>query len=264
MNQLLLQSIQGPLAILTLNEPDRANPLSPEMASELSEALQEASADTSIRAVILTGTGKHFSAGADLAALERVAESNDIQANLDDSRCLETLFAAVLDCPKLTIAAVTGAAVAGGCGLATACDFVVAEPLSRFCYSEVKIGFIPALVSTFLRQRVSGHVARRLLLDPEMLDGQQALDLGLVDELVGEGESLDRAKKMALSICQKASPAALAATKDLMNRTVGMGWRDALAVAAEANAVQRADPDCRRGVQTFLKSKKTPDWLAED
>ncbi|MEN8165080.1 MAG: enoyl-CoA hydratase/isomerase family protein, partial [Acidobacteriota bacterium] len=233
---MLLQHVDGPLLILTLNEPDRANPLSPEMASVLTEALEDAAADPGVRAVILTGAGRHFSAGADLAALEQVAQDGDAGANLADSRRLEGLFAVLLAHPKLTVAAVSGAAIAGGCGLATACDFVVAAPGSRFSYTEVKIGFMPALVSTFLTRRVPGHIARRLLLDPEMLDGSQALELGLVDELSGEGEVLDRARVLALGICSKASPSALAATKALMNRTVGMGWREALAVAAEANA----------------------------
>ncbi|RLE17989.1 MAG: enoyl-CoA hydratase/isomerase family protein, partial [Acidobacteria bacterium] len=155
---------KGPLLILTLNEPDRANPLSPEMAAALKTAFEDAAVDPAVRAVILTGAGKHFSAGADLAALELLAEGGGAEANLADSRRLEELFAVLLAHPKLTVAAVHGAAIAGGCGLATACDFVVAEARSKFCYTEVKIGFIPALVSTFLTRRVPGHRARRLLL----------------------------------------------------------------------------------------------------
>lgn len=263
MNDILLRLTDGPLLILTLNDPERANPLSPKMAVALRVSLENAAVDPAIRAVILTGAGKHFSAGADLEALEQVADGGNAEANLADSRRLENLFAVLLDHSKLTIAAVSGAAIAGGCGLATACDFVVAEPRSRFCYTEVKIGFIPALVSTFLTRRVPGHVARRLLLDPEMLDGRQALALGLADELADEGQALNQAKALALSICRKASPTALAATKGLMNRTVGMGWRDALAVAAEVNADQRVDPECSRGVRSFLETKDTPDWLLE-
>ncbi len=261
MSDILLQRAAGPLLTLTLNEPDRANPLSPEMAAALTAALKDAEADSDMRAVILTGAGKHFSAGADLAALELLAEGGASGANLADSRRLEDLFAVLLRHPKLTVAAVHGAAIAGGCGLATACDFVVAEPSSKFSYTEVKIGFIPALVSTFLTRRVPGHRARRLLLDPEMLDGSKALDLGLVDELADDGQALDRAKALALSICRKASPAALAATKALMNRVVGLDWREALAVAPEANAEQRLHPECRRGVKSFLETKETPVWL---
>jgi methylglutaconyl-CoA hydratase len=263
MNEILLQQIDGPLLVLTLNEPERANPLSPEMATALTAALESAAREPSVRAVILVGAGKHFSAGADLSALQKVAEGGDIEANVADSRRLEALFAVLLGHPKLTLAAVGGAAIAGGCGLATACDFVVAEPHSRFSYTEVKIGFIPALVSTFLTRRVPGHVVRRLVLDPEILDGRQALELGLVDELAEDGKALVRARELALSICRKASPSALAATKTLMNDSVGMGWREALRVAAEANVEQRMHHECRRGVRSFLETKATPDWLTQ-
>ena len=165
--------------------------------------------------------------------------------------------------PKLTIAAVHGAAVAGGCGLATACDLVVAEKGARFAYTEVRIGFLAAMVLTFLTRRVAGHVARRLLLDPELIEGQRAVSIGLADELVEDGTSVAAAVELARSVCAKASPSALAATKALLNETVGLGWREALAVAAEANVHQRGEADCRRGVRTFLDSKTTPDWLVD-
>ena len=263
MDDILLTTLDVPLMVLTLNDPDRANPLSPAMVEALTRGLEKAAGDPEIRAVILTGAGKHFSAGADLAALEQVAAGGGVEANLEDSRRLEKLFVTLLGHPKLSIAAVGGAAVAGGCGLATACDFVIAESRSRFCYTEIKIGFIAALVSTFLTRRVPGHVARRLLLDPEMLDGRRALELGLVDELVDDGECLNQAKELALRISRKASPAALAATKALLNDAVGVPWRDALSFAAEVNVRQRMHPECRRGVRSFLESKNTPDWLDE-
>jgi len=261
MNDILLIARAGPLLTLTLNDPERANPLSPGLAEGLCAALEAAAGDDQVRAIVLTGAGRHFSAGADLAALEQVAAGGDLAANLADSRRLERLFAAVLESPKLTVAAVRGAAVAGGCGLATACDLVVAERTSRLAYTEVKIGFIPALVSTFLSRRVAGHALRRLLLDPEMLDGEQAARLGLVDELAADGAALERAHELARAICRKASPAAIAATKRLLNQTVYQGWREALARAAEANAEQRLHRECRRGVRSFLETKATPDWL---
>jgi methylglutaconyl-CoA hydratase len=264
MSDILLISRDGPLLTLTLNDPERANPLSPAVADALTEALEAAAGDPRVRAIVLTGAGRHFSAGADLAALEQVAEGGDPAANLADSQRLERLFAAVLASPKMTVAAVQGAAVAGGCGLATACDLVVAERRSRFAYTEVKIGFIPALVSTFLGRRVAGHALRRLLLDPEMLDGEAAARVGLVDELAADGGALERATELALSLCRKASPAAVAATKSLLNETVYKGWREALAAAAAANANQRLHPECRRGVRSFLSTKATPDWLDGD
>jgi methylglutaconyl-CoA hydratase len=253
----------GPLCTVTLNDPERANPLSPAMALALSDVLESTAAEDEVRAVILTGAGRHFSAGADLAALEQVAAGGDRTANEEDSARLHRLFSALLDHPKLTVAAVHGAAIAGGCGLATGCDLVVAERSAKLAYTEVKIGFIAALVLTFLTRRVAGHVARRMLLDPELLSGEQAAEVGLVDALVDDGAALEHARRWAESISRKASPAAIAATKRLLNDTVGLSWRDALAVAATANVEQRLHPECRRGVGAFLVDKRTPDWLAD-
>ncbi len=260
MAPLVIESEKPPILILTLNEPARANPLSAAMAGALTGALERAASNPAVRAVVLTGAGRHFSAGADLAALEQIAAGGDPAENLADSQRLERLFATLLDLPAVTIAAVHGAAIAGGCGLATACDFVVAERSARFAYTEVMIGFIPALVSTFLTRRVAGQTARRLLLDPERLGGERAVELGLADELAEDGQALERAVQWAASIAQKASPSAIAETKRLLNAVTGLGWREALAMAAEANARQRLDPECRRGVRTFLETKRTPDW----
>lgn len=258
----VLQRRDGPILVLTLNDPDRANPLSSAMMVALGESLRAAASDEAVRAVVLTGAGRHFSAGADLEMLERIARSGDEATNRDDVEHLRHLFEILLGHPKLTVAAVHGAAVAGGCGLATACDLVIAEPGAKFAYTEVKIGFLAAVVSTFLTRRVAGHVARRLLLDPEILDGARAVELGLADELARENEALATAVARARSICSKASPSALSATKGLLNETVGLGWREALDVAAAANLRQRKNPECARGVRTFLELKKTPDWLA--
>lgn len=252
---------QGPVRLLTLNDPDRANPLSTGLVGELAEALGSAATSSEVRAVILAGAGRHFSAGADLAALQQVAGGSDPDSLRRDSEALRGLFERLLDHPKLTLAAVHGAAIGGGCGLATACDLVVAEPRSVFAYTEVTIGYVPALVLTFLTRRVPGHIARRLLLDPQRINGERAVEFGLADELVNEGESLDRAREIALSIARRCSPAAIATTKKLLNETAGMEWRMALAHAAEVNASHRLHPECVRGVRYFLDHKSTPDWL---
>ncbi len=261
MPEVLLKERHGPIVVLTLNDPERANPLSPAMMEGLTVALETTAADPTLRAVILTGAGRHFSAGADLAALERIATGGDEAANHADVEMLNRLFEVLLGHSKLTVAAVHGAAVAGGCGLATACDLVVAEPGARFAYTEVRIGFLAAVVSTFLTRRVPGHVARRMLLDPEMLEGERAVEIGLADELAPEGEALQTAVALARSVCAKASPSALAATKALLNETVGLGWREALETAAVANVRQRMHPECARGIRTFLDTKATPNWL---
>ena len=263
MPEIVLEELRGPVLVLTLNDPDRANPLSTAMVAALTDALDRAASDEDARAVVLTGAGRHFSAGADLEALERIAEAGDDGASLSETEQLRHLFELLLGHPKLTVSAVHGAAVAGGCGLATACDLVVAEPGARFAYTEVKIGFLAAMVLTFLTRRVAGHVARRMLLDPEMIDGARAVELGLADELAAEGEAVSTAVELARAVCAKASPSALAATKALLNETVGLGWQEAMATAVEANVRQRMHPECRRGVRTFLETKKPPDWLEE-
>lgn len=257
----VLMENEGPVRVLTLNDPDRANPLSSELVLSLTEGLRTAADSPDIRAVVLAGAGRHFSAGADLSALQQVATGSDPEGLRRDSESLRELFEVLLGHPKLTIAAVHGAAIGGGCGLATACDLVVAEPGSRFAYTEVTIGYVPALVLTFLTRRVPGHVARRLLLDPERLDGERAVALGLADELVAKGAALERAGELGRRIARKCSPAAIAATKKLLNETAGMDWRQALTHAAEVNASHRLHPECVRGVKTFLEEKRTPDWL---
>jgi len=263
MTDWILEERVGPVVVLTFNDPERANPLSSSLMDALRTSLATTATDPAVRAVVLAGAGRHFSAGADLAALEEIARGGGEAANRADAERLRRLFEELLGHPKLTVAAVHGAAVAGGCGIATACDLVVAEPAARFAYTEVKIGFLAAVVLTFLTRRVPGHVARRMLLDPEMLDGERAVAIGLADELVPEGEARRAAVELARSVVAKASGSALAATKALLNETVGLGWREALDAAAEANVRQRMDPECARGVRTFLETKTTPDWLDE-
>lgn len=261
MDSPILLADRGPVRTVTLNDPDRANPLSAELVAALTEALRSAAASPGIRAVVLAGAGRHFSAGADLTALQQVASGSDPDRLRADSEALRELFEVLLGHPKLTLAAVHGAAIGGGCGLATACDLVIAEPRSRFAYTEVTIGYVPALVLTFLTRRVAGGVARRLLLDPERIGGGRAVELGLADELVAEGAALERAVELAGTIARKSSPAAIAATKRLLNETAGMDWREALAHAATVNAGHRLHPECVRGVRYFLDHKSTPDWL---
>ncbi len=264
MSELVLTEQHGPVRVLWLNDPRRANPLSPPLVERLTSELEEAAGSPGrVRAVVLTGKGKHFSAGADLAALEAVASGGDVEANRADSERLRRLFETLLDHPCLTVAAVHGAAVAGGCGLATACDLVVAERSSRFAYTEVRIGFVAALVLTFLVRRVPGHVARRLLLDPEMIPGARAVELGLADRLVEDGTAVGEAVAWAQRVAARTAPSAVSATKHLLNRVVGLSWREALAVAAEVNVSQRLHPECRRGVRSFLDSGRTPDWLED-
>jgi methylglutaconyl-CoA hydratase len=261
MSSLRVES-DGVLTWLVLDEPKSANRLRAQTIQDLTAALHEIAGDDSVRAVVLRGEGAHFCAGVDLTNLDRLADSS-FEENLADSRLLEELFRVLVPYPKLTLAAVHGAVVGAGCGLATACDFVVASEGARFQYTEVKIGFVPAVVSTFLVRRLPGHVVRRLLLDPDFVSAEDARGIGLVDEVVPMEGLRDRARELALSVCRKSPPTSLAATKKVLFETPGMSLDRALAHAAELNSHQRISEDCKHGVRTFLRSKRTPDWLED-
>lgn len=204
-------------------------------------------------------SGKHFSAGADLEHLRSLRNAGP-ERNLVDSHAMKDLFRAVLKQPVLTVAAVQGACVAGGCGLATAHDFVVAESSARFMYSEVRIGFVAALVATFLPLRLKGRDVREVLLNPEFLDASRALELGLADRVVEPGQASAEARALAETILGRASSESIARTKSLLFEVAGRPLDEALELAAKANAEARGTDDCRRGIETFLATKAPPRW----
>jgi len=258
---LLLVERDGDLLRLTLNDPERANALASEMTAALVATLRRDWRGDGVRAILIRGAGRNFCAGADLAALGRMADATPLDHRLA-SQQLRDLFAALLEQEALTVAAVQGACVAGGCGVATACDFVVAADDARFLYSEVKIGFVAALVATFLPLRVRGSHVRELLLDPEFLPAERALEIGLVNR-VAPRDGLDAAAEELIGgILARASSESIAATKRLLLGTLGLPLGERLDLAAATNAAARQTDDCRRGVAHFLATKKTPDWRA--
>jgi methylglutaconyl-CoA hydratase len=253
---------EGDLLFVTLDDPERRNALSPQMIAELTAVFRHDWRSGGVRALLLQGAGKAFSAGADLDHLRALRDAGPAE-NLADSERLRDLFLAVLEQPALTLALVHGACVAGGCGLASACDFVVAADNAQFMYSEVRIGFVAALVATFLPLRVGGAQARELLLDPEFIGAERAVAIGLANRVAPSTppDALESAgREWAAAILDKASSDSIAATKALMLQVVGMPIRDALAHAARVNAAARSTADCRRGVAAFLETKKPPSW----
>ncbi len=249
----------GDLLWVTLEDPARANALSPALVRELTELYRRPLVDEGVRAVILGGAGKHFSAGADLEHLRSLENASEAE-NRAESERLRGLFEAVLRQETLTVARVQGACVAGGCGLATAHDFVIASDDARFLYSEVRIGFVAALVATFLPLRLRGADIRELLLNPDFIGAERALELGLVNRVVPRGE-LDRAAEaMAVEVLERASGSSIALTKRLLLDLLGRPLDDALDRAARVNAAARGTPDCKRGVAAFLETKSTPNW----
>src|ERR1700730_5735062 len=209
----LLLDITGNLATLTLNRPEKRNAISAAMISELQSALEDIEKSRA-RVGILTGSGKAFSAGMDLEMLAAIAQQSPAE-NQEDSRRMAKMFRRIWSFPKPLIAAVNGAALAGGCGIATLCDFTLAAPDTKFGYTEVGVGFIPALVSVFLIRQIGDKRARDLLLTGRMITAEEAKELGLVNEIVEPDRLLDRAKQLA-SVLIEASPSSLTRAKRLL------------------------------------------------
>jgi methylglutaconyl-CoA hydratase len=241
---------------ITLNRPERRNAMTPEMQVELILAMEEAAA-SDCRVVVFAGAGEAFCAGLDLSALQGMNDKSAAEHTADAER-VARLFRTLYELPKPTIAVVHGAAVAGGTGLATMCDFTLAVPGAKFGYTEVRIGFVPAVVSAFLVLQIGEKQARELLLTGRLFTSEEALRLGLVSEVV-EGERLEARLLELAGVLKANSPEALAATKRLL-RAQNKGWLDAaIAAALEANAEARGTYDFREGVAAFLEKRK-PVW----
>lgn len=252
----------GILLRVFLNDPQRANALAPRLIEELTEVFRHPWREEGVRALLLAARGRSFCGGADLAHLASLQEATELDNRLD-SRRLRRLFESVLRQEALTVAAVQGWCVAGGCGLATACDFVVAAEDSRFLYSEVRIGFVAALVATFLPLRVRGRDLRELLLFPQPVGAARALELGLADRVVPLAELQEQAERLIRAVLANGSSESMARTKRLLLEQIGLTLDERLELASETNALARSTADCRRGIRTFLETKRTPDWLEE-
>ena len=247
------------IATITLNRPDKRNAISYELIDDLLRALEEAK-NSSIQVLILTGAGKAFCSGMDLDNLKALTARTPEQT-LDDSRKMASLFRSLYDFKKPTIAAVNGAAVAGGTGLATLCDFTLAAPEAKFGYTEVRIGFVPAIVSTFLIRQVGEKIARDLLLTGRLFDAQEALRIGLINEVVPAEKLLDRGRELAMQIMEN-SPSSLAYTKRLLSEHAHAELDSQIEAAVRENASIRATADFREGVTSFLEKRK-PKWTGQ-
>ena len=255
----LLLRREGDQLWATLDEAERANALSPALVAALTELYSRPLLDEGVRALVLAAAGRNFSAGADLAHLQSL-QTATLEDNRADSRRLRNLFAAVLRQEALTVALVQGACIAGGCGLATAHDFVVAAEDARFMYSEVKIGFVAALVATFLPLRVRGSDLRELLLFPRLLEAREALALGLVNRVAPRPELEQTGLALVKDVLANASSQSIARTKRLLLDLVGRPLDEAMDLAAEPNAQARLSADCQRGIAHFLATKAAPSW----
>ncbi len=243
-------------ATITLNRPDKRNAISYELISELRRALEEVQ-NSAARTLILTGAGKAFCSGMDLEDLKTLIGRSP-QQNLEDSRTMVSLFRSLYEFPKPTIAAVNGPAIAGGTGLAFLCDFTIAAPDAKFGYTEVRIGFVPAIVSTFLLRQVGEKLARDLLLTGRIFGAEEALKLGLVNEIVAPENLLGRANSLAMQLSEN-SPLSLLNTKRLLTEHARAELDVQIEAAVRENAGIRESADFREGVESFLEKRK-PQW----
>ncbi|HEY7406110.1 MAG TPA: enoyl-CoA hydratase-related protein [Candidatus Angelobacter sp.] len=242
------------IATITLNRADRRNAISYELIDDLTTALEQA-AGSAAQIVVLTGAGNAFCSGMDLDNLKQLTGRTHEQ-NVADSETMASLFRALYDFPKPTIAAVNGPAIAGGTGLATLCDFTLASPEAKFGYTEVRIGFVPAIVSSFLIANVGEKRARDLLLTGRVFGAEEAHRLGLVNEIVPQDQLLPRAYELAKQLLEN-SPASLRATKKLLSGYTREQLDRQVGQAVQANAAIRQTADFKEGITAFLEKRKT-------
>jgi methylglutaconyl-CoA hydratase len=244
------------VATITLDRPDKRNAISFQLVDELMQAFDEIEASAS-QVLVLTGAGKAFCAGMDLDELKSLLGKTHDE-NVKDSARMAEMFRRLYDFPKPTIAAVNGAAIAGGAGLATMCDFTLAIPEAKFGYTEVRIGFVPAIVSSILVWQVGHKIARDLLLTGRLFDSAEAHRYGLVNEKVPSDGLLTRARELAAQILEN-SPSSVQATKRLINGFISTQLDIQIGEAIEDNARIRTTADFREGVTSFLEKRK-PAW----
>ncbi len=256
----LLSRRDGPVLTLTLNRPDKRNALNAELVGALTDALDAAAEDDGIRVVVLTGAGRVFSAGADLAALEAL-QTASAEDNLADSARLARLFEAIYRHPKPVVAKVNGHAIAGGCGLAAVCDLALVAEGAKLGFTEVRIGFVPAIVSVFVLRKLGEAAARDLMLRGHLVSAEEAARVGLITRAVALEELDEAVKELAREIAAGTSATAVALTKRLLADVPGMGLSEALGHAVQLNALARSTDDCRAGIAAFL-SKTDPPWKA--
>ncbi|PWS28957.1 methylglutaconyl-CoA hydratase [Pedobacter yonginense] len=255
MDNMVLYQVADRVATITINRPEKRNALNPQLISELTEALIDASEDDLVKVIILKANGDAFSAGADLEYLQQL-QNNTFEENVADSNKLKKLFTTIYYLPKVVIAQVEGHAIAGGCGLANVCDIVFATPESKFGYTEVKIGFVPAIVSCFLVRKVSETVAKEILLTGKSFSAQQALEYKLINFVTNSSEINLKVKEFALSLCNESSGNSLSITKQLITQTTNPSLEKSLETAVQINARVRESDDFKKGIASFLNKEK--------
>ena len=249
MNEVIVEATDS-VRILTLNRPEKRNALNAALIAALKNALREADANGELRAIVIRGAGKDFCSGADLESLRKISEAS-YEENLEDARNLADLFLLIRKVRIPVIAAVHGRALAGGCGLATASDLVIATRSARFGYPEVKIGFVPAMVAAILRRNLGEKKSFELLTQGFEFPGEEAKAIGLVNAIFDD-DGFDAATLEYASVYSKVSGSAVSMTKRLLHDIDGNDFSAAVEIGVEANARARMTDDCKKGIAKFL------------
>ena len=247
-------SVKDRIGFITLNRPEKRNALSFELVEELKINFARAEGDDGVKVIVLKANGETFCAGADLSYLQKLQNFSK-EENLEDSRLLKDLFYKIYTLNKVVIAQVQGHALAGGCGLATVCDFVYAVPEAKFGYTEVKIGFIPAIVMVFLIRKIGEQKSKHLLLSGELVSAESAVQFGLANKIVNKEKLETAVIDFALRLIKNNSGQSMGLTKRMIGEVQSMKLEDALQYAAEKNVEARASNDCKKGIQAFLNKE---------
>lgn len=246
----ILTADENSILTITLNRPEKRNALNDDLINDLKNALREADKDETLRAVVIKGAGKDFCSGADLSALQKISGA-DVLENWDDADNLRELFSVIRAVKIPVIAAVRGRALAGGCGLATACDLVLATDSAKFGYPEVKIGFVPAMVMAILRRNVSEKRAFALATRGFEFDAPTAKDFGLVNEVFADEEFEEKVVDY-VSVYKSVSRSAFVLSKRLLYQMDGLNFEAAIRAGVDVNSIARLTDDCQTGIAKFL------------
>ncbi|TDI68924.1 MAG: enoyl-CoA hydratase/isomerase family protein [Bacteroidetes bacterium] len=246
------------IGYITLSRPEKKNALNAEVVAELIQAFEQAENDGSSKVIVLKAEGDVFCAGADLAYIQKL-QGNTFEENHEDSILLKDLFLQIYQLNKVVIAQIQGHAIAGGAGLAALCDFSFSVPDAKFGYTEVRIGFIPAIVLVFLLRKVGESKAKELLLSGNLIDSETAMNMGLINWVVDNKELELKVIDFAQTLVQKNSGQSMEVTKKMISKVQSMELDKALEYASEMNAKARQSEDCRKGIEAFLL-KKPMEW----
>ena len=247
--------VENRIAYITLNRPEKRNALSYELVSALHEAFSQAEEDDNAKVVILEAAGKAFCAGADLGYIQQL-QKNTYEENLEDSNHLKALFYKIYTLKKVVIAQIQGHAIAGGAGLAAVCDYSFTVPEAKFGYTEVRIGFVPAIVMVFLLRKLGEGTAKALLLHGGLIDAQKAQQAGLVNEVVEAEQLSSHVAAFAQELIELNSAQSMGMTKQMIANVQAMGLEEGLEYASTMNAKARANEDCKKRIAAFLNKEK--------